>query len=168
MRGDAGELVAYCFRYRGIDQDWRHLHDAAKAGRYDVVSFLHRKLNISVRLVNKRGRNILHAAIAHRRYEFIQWLSWTGPAGGWPENLGYVRLRRSNSNSDHVPPVPRTGLNRPTPPLPTTAARVHASPRCAGARQSAIRCTRRVGTQALPRRRRSPRRRRRVGDGWVQ
>ena len=69
------ELVAYVAANRGVDNDWRHLHEAAKAGRTVVVSRLHHELHISALLTNKRGRSILQAAIDHRRHSFIAWLA---------------------------------------------------------------------------------------------
>ena len=64
MRGDPDELIAYAAQHRGIDDDWRHMHEAAKAGRFDVVSRLSNELRISVMLKNKRGRNILRAFLS--------------------------------------------------------------------------------------------------------
>ena len=75
MRDHDDVLVDHVIANRGIDQDWRHLHDAAKAGREHVVSRMCNELQISALLVNKRGRNILHAAIDHKRYRFVIWLA---------------------------------------------------------------------------------------------
>ena len=74
-------LVAYVAANRGVNNDWRHLHEAAKAGRIDVVSRLHHELHISAMLTNKRGRSILQAAIDHRRHSFIAWLA------NWPDDV---------------------------------------------------------------------------------
>ena len=69
------ELVAFVAANRGVNNDWRHLHEAAKAGRINVLSRLHHELHISALLTNKRGRSILQAAIDHKRYYFIAWLA---------------------------------------------------------------------------------------------
>ena len=74
-RDGTEELVAYVAAHRGIDKDWRHMHEAAKAGRYDVISHICDELHISALLTNKRGRNILHAAIDHKRYDLVVWLA---------------------------------------------------------------------------------------------
>ena len=88
MRDSSDGLMAFVIAHRGIDHDWRNLHEAAKAGRIDVVSRLCNELQISALLVNKRGRNILHAAIDHRRYNFVRWLAnWNHNA----EELGMAK-----------------------------------------------------------------------------
>jgi hypothetical protein len=58
LRGKVDELVAYVAAHRGINEDWRHLHEAAKAGRYEVVSQMCNVLHISVLQTNKRGRAV--------------------------------------------------------------------------------------------------------------
>jgi hypothetical protein len=75
------DLVAYVAANRGVNNDWRHLHEAAKAGRIIVVSRLHHELHISALLTNKRGRSILQAAIDHSRHGFIAWLAH------WPYDM---------------------------------------------------------------------------------
>ena len=75
MRATDDDLLAYAASNRGIDKDWRHMHEAAKAGRWQLVSRLCHELHISVLLTNKRGRTILDAAIDHKRYLFISWLA---------------------------------------------------------------------------------------------
>ena len=79
MCDGAEQLVIYVQAHRGVDADWRHLHEAAKAGRIDVLSRpCGEPHNISVLLTNKPGRNILHAAVNHRRYGLINWLIFGG------------------------------------------------------------------------------------------
>lgn len=75
MSASSDALVAHVAAHRGVNYDWRHLHEAAKAGRFDVVSRFCHELHVSVLLTNMRGRNILHAAVSHNRHIFITWLA---------------------------------------------------------------------------------------------
>ena len=89
LRWSTGRLVAWVAAHRGIDSDWRHMHDAAKAGRVEVVSQLCHGLRISVLLKNKRGRNILHAAISHKRNVFVCWLAGGHASQAFPKPPAY-------------------------------------------------------------------------------
>ena len=53
---------------------WQSLHLAAMAGRTDVLKYLHKEKHLSILLKDRSGRNILHAAISHRRYHVVDWL----------------------------------------------------------------------------------------------
>ena len=53
--------------------DWQLLHLAAAAGRTDVASYLCVDCHLSIALRNRKGRNVVAAAIDHGRVDFVRW-----------------------------------------------------------------------------------------------
>ena len=71
MTQSLAQLIPYINTHRGADGDWRLLHLAAMAGRYDVLAHLCAELHIPLLLKDAKGRTVLHAAIAHRRLDLV-------------------------------------------------------------------------------------------------
>ena len=87
------ELRPFIESHRGANGwDWQLLHLAAAAGRVDVARYLCVECHLPITLRNRKGRNVVAAAIDHRRLDFISWVLY-----GKEEDFGGVTARSSNS-----------------------------------------------------------------------
>ena len=69
------ELKPFIDNHRSVHGwDWQLLHLAAAAGRTDVASYLCSECHLPIKLRNRKGRNVIAAAIDHRRLGFVRWV----------------------------------------------------------------------------------------------
>ena len=59
---------------------WQLIHLAAAAGRTDVAQLLTKEYHVPITVRNRKGRNVVAAAIDHRRLDFVHWLVTTNEA----------------------------------------------------------------------------------------